>query len=173
MASPSSRAAPLVSHQAKKAASPIRPALRISAYPACNSRRGRVASAAVSASTMRGWWKAPSRFLPKSVLMPVLPPTLESTWANSVVGTCTKGRPRSVDGGGEARQVADHAAAERNDGGAAFDAASSSESVDLAEHGQAFARFAGRHDDLAQVEAGIGQARAAAPAGAGRRRFRR
>ena len=50
----------------------------------------------MSASTMRGWWNAPSRFLPRAVLMPVLPPTLESTWASSVVGTCTKGRPRSA-----------------------------------------------------------------------------
>ena len=28
--------------------------------------------------------------------MPVLPPTLESTWASRVVGICTKGRPRKV-----------------------------------------------------------------------------
>ncbi len=31
---------------------------------------------------------------PRGWLMAVLPPTLESTWASSVVGTCTKGTPR-------------------------------------------------------------------------------
>ena len=45
---------------------------------------------------MRGWWKAPSRFLPCRVLIPVLPPTELSTCDSSVVGTCTNGRPRSV-----------------------------------------------------------------------------
>ena len=48
----------------------------------------------MSASTRLGWWKAPTRFLPCGVLMPVLPPTEESTCASSVVGTCTKRTPR-------------------------------------------------------------------------------
>ena len=34
-------------------------------------------------------------FLPKGGLIPVLPPTEESTCANSVVGTCTNGTPRN------------------------------------------------------------------------------
>ncbi len=53
-------------------------------------------SVAVSAITMRGWWKAPSRFLPRPVLIPVLPPTPESTCASSVVGNCTNGSPRNA-----------------------------------------------------------------------------
>ncbi len=35
-----------------------------------------------------GWWKAPIMFLPSGWLTPVLPPTEESTWAITVVGTC-------------------------------------------------------------------------------------
>src|SRR3954468_19053815 len=79
----------------------------------------------MSASTIRGWWKAPTRFLPSERLIPVLPPTELSTWASRLVGTCTKGRPGSGaggaqrDGGREAGQVADHAAAERHHRGAA------------------------------------------------------
>ncbi len=53
-----------------------------------------VSSTAVSAITSTGWWKAPSRFLPCGELMPVLPPTEESTCASSEVGTCTKSTPR-------------------------------------------------------------------------------
>ena len=48
----------------------------------------------MSASTSRGWWKAPTRFLPWRELIPVLPPTELSTWASSVVGICTKPTPR-------------------------------------------------------------------------------
>ena len=48
----------------------------------------------MSASTRRGWWKAPTRFLPSGELIPVLPPTELSTWASSVVGICTKPTPR-------------------------------------------------------------------------------
>ena len=48
----------------------------------------------MSASTRRGWWKAPTRFLPWGELIPVLPPTELSTWASSVVGICTKPTPR-------------------------------------------------------------------------------
>ena len=36
--------------------------------------------------TSAGWWKAPTRFLPCAVLMPVLPPTELSTCDKSVVG---------------------------------------------------------------------------------------
>ena len=37
-----------------------------------------------------GWWKAPIMFLPSGWLTPVLPPTEESTWAITVVGTCRR-----------------------------------------------------------------------------------
>ena len=69
-------------------------------------------AAPVSASTSRGWWKAPIRFLPWAELMPVLPPTELSTWASSVVGTCTKPTPAAQHRRGEAGEVADHPAAE-------------------------------------------------------------
>ena len=45
--------------------------------------------ASTSATTASGWWKAPTMFLPDGWLTPVLPPTEESTWASSVVGTWT------------------------------------------------------------------------------------
>ncbi len=48
----------------------------------------------MSISTARGWWNAPTMFLPSGWLTPVLPPTDESTCASSVVGTWTKGMPR-------------------------------------------------------------------------------
>jgi hypothetical protein len=53
-----------------------------------------VSSSAVSAITRIGWWNAPTRFLPWRELIPVLPPTEESTCASKVVGTCTTSRPR-------------------------------------------------------------------------------
>ncbi len=55
---------------------------------------GSVSSTSVSAMTRIGWWKAPIRFLPSGELMPVLPPTEESTCASRLVGTCTKSTPR-------------------------------------------------------------------------------
>ena len=74
-----------------------------------------MSSASVSASTRRGWWKTPTRFLPCALLMPVLPPTEESTCASSEVGICTKFMPRRTMPGGKAGEVADDAAAERDD----------------------------------------------------------
>ena len=73
----------------------MNPALTISAMPATISLRGNVSSVARSTSTAAGWWNAPTRFLPASVLMPVLPPTAASTMPSSVVGTCTMSTPRS------------------------------------------------------------------------------
>ena len=69
----------------------------------------------MSASTSDGWWKAPTRFLPSGELIAVLPPTLESTWASKVVGIWTKRTPRRERGGAEAGEIADDAAAERDD----------------------------------------------------------
>ena len=61
------------------------------------------------------------RFLPCGELMPVLPPTEESTWASSEVGIWTKSMPRRVIGGGKAGEIADDAAAEREDDVAALE----------------------------------------------------
>ena len=82
------------SSQAKNAASRIAPYLTTSASPAESSRAGKVSRQSVSMTTARGWWNAPIMFLPSGWLMPVLPPTEESTCASSVVGTCTNGMPR-------------------------------------------------------------------------------
>ena len=73
----------------------MKPAFTISAMPATISLRGNVSRVARSTSTAAGWWNAPTRFLPASVLMPVLPPTAASTMPSSVVGTCTMSTPRS------------------------------------------------------------------------------
>ena len=91
------------------------PCLITSASPARSSRSGSVSSVATSAITRSGWWKAPIMFLPRAWLIAVLPPTEESTCASSVVGTCRNGDAALVDGGGEAGEVADHAAAQRDD----------------------------------------------------------
>ena len=48
----------------------------------------------MSATTARGWWNAPTRFLPAPRSTPVLPPTDASTIASSVVGTSANGTPR-------------------------------------------------------------------------------
>src|SRR5688572_6495897 len=70
------------------------PYLITSAYPAPISRAGSVVSVSRSASTRLGWWNAPTRFLPAALLIAVLPPTLESTCASSVVGSWMKPQPR-------------------------------------------------------------------------------
>src|SRR3546814_11184022 len=72
----------------------IAPYLITSAKPARSSRAGSVASAAVSAITATGGWKAPTRFLPCGRSTAVLPPTEESTIASSVDGSCTQSMPR-------------------------------------------------------------------------------
>ena len=64
-----------------------------------HSRRGIRVSAACRATPYRqrpepADGRRRSRFLPWRELIPVLPPTEESTCASSVVGTCTKSRPR-------------------------------------------------------------------------------
>ena len=58
------------------------------------ARRQRVEAVGVGEDEKLGWWKAPTRFLPWGALMPVLPPTEESTWARRLVGICTKRMPR-------------------------------------------------------------------------------
>ena len=65
-----------------------------------------------SQSTPAGSWKAPTRFLPAAVLIPVLPPTAASTIASSVVGTCTTRHAAQPGGGDEAAEVRGRSAAE-------------------------------------------------------------
>jgi len=72
----------------------MNPPLMISAIPATISLWGKVSSVTRSTSTAAGSWKEPTRFLPASVLIPVLPPTAASTMASSVVGTWITRTPR-------------------------------------------------------------------------------
>ena len=61
-----------------------------------------------------GWANVPTRFLPSGRFTAVFPPTAASTWAVSVVGTCTNGSPRMyVDATKPARSPVG-AAAERD-----------------------------------------------------------
>ena len=60
--------------------------LMTSANPADSSRAGKVLSVLISASTICGCQNAPIMFLPWGWLIPVLPPTLESTCDSKVVG---------------------------------------------------------------------------------------
>ena len=85
--------------------SAMKPHLTTSARPATKSARGSVSRASRSHSTPAGGWKAPTRFLPSAVLMPVLPPTAASTIASSVVGTCTTSHPAQPGRGDEPGEV--------------------------------------------------------------------
>ncbi len=75
--------------------SAMKPHFAISAKPASRSLRGSVSRVSRSASTAAGAQKAPTRFLPSVVLMPVLPPTAASTMPSTLVGSCTSRTPRS------------------------------------------------------------------------------
>ena len=58
----------------------------------------------MSAITAIGWWKEPIKFLLLLLLIPVLPPTELSTWANRVVGIWTKSIPlRSIEAANPAK----------------------------------------------------------------------
>ena len=110
---------------------------RISRPP--HSRRGiRAAEACRAARCRRSPGSADGTRRPGSCrgaeLIPVLPPTEESTCASSVVGTCTTSRPRRSDRRGEAREIADHAAAERDHHVVALDARIEQPVADLLEH---------------------------------------
>ena len=67
----------------------MNPAFTLSINPARSSRSGSVPSTPISANTARGCKKFPTRFFPSGRFTPTLPPTLESTCAKNVVGTCT------------------------------------------------------------------------------------
>ena len=79
--------------------------------------------------------------------MPVLPPTEELTCASSVVGTCTKSMPRRTLRRGKSGEIADHAAAERDDEIAALDARGDDRLAHRLERGVALGALARRHDD--------------------------
>src|SRR5262249_120792 len=68
--------------------------LRRAALPCRRSRSGSVSSNVSSRTTRAGQWKAPTRFLPSGMSIPVLPPIPASTWPTSVVGTAAHGTPR-------------------------------------------------------------------------------
>ncbi len=59
------------------------------------------------ATTRTGWWKAPTRFFPWGELMPVLPPTEESTCDSKVVGACTTSTPTPHHGRRKPGEIAD------------------------------------------------------------------
>ncbi len=95
----------------------MKPALTTSAKPddapRCGGRpssrwRGRTGRRAAAR-------KAPTRFLPSAVLMPVLPPTAASTMPSTVVGTCTTVDAAQPGRGDEAGEVGGRAAAEAHD----------------------------------------------------------
>src|SRR5581483_10241967 len=65
-----------------------------SAAPWRRSRSGSVSRSASSRRTSAGQWKAPTRFLPSGMSMPVLPPIAASTCPTSVVGTAAHRTPR-------------------------------------------------------------------------------
>ena len=92
------------------------PALDDLGEPGEQSWRGRVSSAARSQSTPAGGWKAPTRFLPSAVLMPVLPPTAASTMAEQRrrhLDDADAAQPRRRDEPGE---VGDRSPADADDG---------------------------------------------------------
>ena len=63
--------------------------------PAAISSSGSDEITSTSTNTRRGCRNAPTRFFPAGVSTPVLPPTLLSTMASSVVGTWMYGIPRN------------------------------------------------------------------------------
>ena len=93
--------------------------------------------------------------MPWRVLMPVLPPTEESTWASSVVGTWMKSTPRSSTDGGEAGEVADHAAAQRHQRRLAVGAPVEQLVHQPAEAREVLAALARGHGDQCGVDAGL------------------
>ena len=83
--------------QRNSAASTAMPVFTTSASPARRWRAGSVAQQSRGRpAPPAGWWNAPDQVLARARgRSPVLPPTLLSTWASSVVGTPTQATPRS------------------------------------------------------------------------------
>ena len=111
----------------------------------------------MSVMTASGWWKAPIRFLPWGELMPVLPPTEESTWDEQRRRNLDEVHPAPQDRRGKARKIADDAAAEGDDAVAPLDPR---HQQPVAEFGQvlvALGRLARRHDDGGGADAARGK----------------
>ena len=89
-------------------------------------------------------WKAPIRFLPWRALTPVLPPIAASAWASRLVGTAIQFVAALQQRGGEAGDVADHAAADRDDMVAAADPGLDHRVEQPLDLGQRLARLARR-----------------------------
>ena len=93
----------------------MKPHFTTSPSPATSSSRGSEASSDRSHSTPAGSWKAPTRFLPAPVLMPVLPPTAASTIASRVVGHVHDADAAQPGRRDEAAQVGGRSPADRHD----------------------------------------------------------
>ena len=93
-ASPAASARPSASSVANSRSSPRAAIFAHSPSAARSWRGGSDRSVATSITTVAGWWKAPTRFLPSGRSTAVLPPIDESTCATSVVGTPIQGTPR-------------------------------------------------------------------------------
>ena len=72
----------------------MRACLAISARPALNPRAALAQATSMSLITTTGWWMVPTRLRPRPRLIAFLPPTAESAWAASVVGTRASRMPR-------------------------------------------------------------------------------
>ena len=105
----------------------------------------------MSASTSDGWWKAPTRFLPSGELIAVLPPTLELTWASRRGRDLDEAHAAPQRRGAEAGEIADDAAAERDDEVAPLDPRLDQRVADPREFGVGLGRLARRADDRPAV----------------------
>ena len=131
--------------------------LTTSDIPATRSETGRVRSVAGSASTRRGWWKAPIVFLPRAWLTAVLPPMLASTWATIVVGTCTKSTPRRKVAATNPARSPDDTAADSGDPAAAVHARFDQPPEDALGSSEVFFRVAPGEEDFGHSKAGAAQ----------------
>ena len=101
-----------------------RPAARRRSRRPCTPRRGRPGSRGRAASPRRAGprgsprarWYAPSRFLPRRWLTPVLPPIAASAIPAVVVGTAFHATPRSRTAAAKPTDVRDDAAADGHEG---------------------------------------------------------
>ena len=101
----------------------------------------------MSAITSTGWWNAPSRFLPCGELMPVLPPTRGIDLRQQRGRHLHEIDAAAQDRRRKAGEIADHAAAERDDEIVALDLGRDQRFRNLFEPGIALRAFALVHDD--------------------------
>ena len=139
--------------------------------PPRRSRRGSraagsVSRSAVSASTSRGWWKAPIRFLPWRRVDPGLAADRAVDLGEQRRRDLHEADAAAQHGRGEAGEVADDPAAEGDDEVVAADLLGDQPLDRLLEPGPALGRLPGLELEHRRGDAGFGQARPAAPAGA-------